>query len=61
MGWRRLLVHSRAWLRWLNGDTAYQVYVHHLRAHHPERSPPSRAEFYRDEVTRRWNRPRRCC
>ena len=55
--WRGL----RMWLAWLNGDTAYLNFVAHLREHHPERPVPTRAEFYRLEVERRWNSIRRCC
>ena len=51
----------REWLAWLNGDVAYRNFVAHLRDHHPERAAPSRAEFYRMEVERRWNGIRRCC
>ena len=50
-----------AWLAWLNGDVAYLTFVAHLRRHHPDRTAPSRAEFYRMEVERRWNSIRRCC
>lgn len=55
--WRAL----GAWLAWLNGDAAYGTFVAHLRRHHPERTVPTRAEFYRLEVERRWNSVRRCC
>ena len=51
----------RVWLAWLNGDVAYLSFVAHLREHHPERAVPTRAEFYRLEVERRWNSIRRCC
>ena len=49
------------WLAWLNGDTAYVAYLAHLRAHHPERPLPSKAEFHREETERRWGGVRRCC
>ncbi len=55
--WRGL----RTWLAWLNGDVAYLSFVTHQRRHHPERAIPTRAEFYRLEVERRWNSIRRCC
>ncbi len=55
--WRAL----RTWLAWLNGDVAYLTFISHLRQHHPERVLPTRAEFYRLEVERRWNSIRRCC
>ena len=49
------------WLAWLNGDVAYRSFVAHQRSHHPAYVTPSRAEFYRMEVDRRWNGVRRCC
>ncbi len=52
---------ARAYLRWLNGDSAYERWVAHLRAAHPEAPVPSRAAFYRAEVERRWSGIRRCC
>jgi uncharacterized short protein YbdD (DUF466 family) len=58
---RRAWAALRAWLAWLNGDVAYQRFVAHQSRHHPERPSPSRAEFYRMEVERRWNGIRRCC
>lgn len=51
----------RAWLAWLNGDTTYRAFVAHQRSHHPARALPTRAEFYRTEVARRWDGIRRCC
>ena len=51
----------REWLAWLNGDVAYRNFVAHHHRHHPARTTPSRAEFYRMEVDRRWNSIRRCC
>ncbi len=56
-----LMAAFRHWLAWLNGDHAYTCHLAHLREQHPERPPPSRAEFYRSEVERRWNGVRRCC
>jgi uncharacterized short protein YbdD (DUF466 family) len=50
-----------AYLRWLNGDSAYERWVAHLRAAHPEMPVPSRAAFYRAELERRWSGVRRCC
>ena len=61
LGMRRLLAWLSAWLRWLNGDTAYAQYLRHLAAAHPERVAPSRATFYRMEIERRWQGVRRCC
>ncbi|MCC7122388.1 MAG: putative selenoprotein [Gammaproteobacteria bacterium] len=59
-GWWSSLL---AWMAWLNGDIAYRAYCA-ARAHadpdcrHP---PPSRRDFYRAELERRWNGVRRCC
>ncbi|MEQ8660278.1 MAG: YbdD/YjiX family protein [Gammaproteobacteria bacterium] len=57
----RLWAALRAYLRWLNGDSAYERWLAHLRAHHPDAALPSRAAFYRAEVERRWSGIRRCC
>ena len=43
------------------GADDYAVFVRHLAAHHPERDPPSRAEFARAQLTERWEGVRRCC
>ena len=51
----------REWLAWLNGDVGYARFVAHARSAHPDRQLPSRTEFYRVEVERRWNGIRRCC
>lgn len=56
-----LLAFLRRWLEWLNGDVAYERYVEHVRASHPDETPLSRAAFYRREIERRWNGVRRCC
>jgi uncharacterized short protein YbdD (DUF466 family) len=45
----------------VSGLHAYDQYVAHLRTHHPEREPISREEFYRRELTARWEGIRRCC
>ncbi len=57
----RAVAWLRAGLAWWNGDAAYVAYVAHLRAHHPERPVPSKAEYHRAETERRWNGVRRCC
>jgi uncharacterized short protein YbdD (DUF466 family) len=45
------------------GDDAYERYLAHWRAHHAleEAQPPSRREFFRSELERRWNGVKRCC
>lgn len=59
--WRTVRARLREWCNWLNGDTAYAYHLAHCREHHPERPPPTRAEFYLGETERRWNGVRRCC
>ena len=53
----------RLWagLRTLLGDDAYDRYVAHLTRHHADRTPLSRADFYRAEQERRWSGINRCC
>jgi len=49
------------WLRRVSGDDAYEQFVAHLRAAHPERTPPARADFYRDRLAEKWSGINRCC
>jgi uncharacterized short protein YbdD (DUF466 family) len=58
MGALRALWH---WLRRLSGDDAYEQYVAHLRAAHPDRAPPDRGEFYREREKEKWSGVKRCC
>jgi uncharacterized short protein YbdD (DUF466 family) len=44
-----------------SGLHAYEQYAEHHRQHHPEREPLSREEFFRRELTARWEGIRRCC
>jgi uncharacterized short protein YbdD (DUF466 family) len=48
---------------WLgvSGLHAYEAYVAHCRAHHPDRAIPSREEFFRRDLVARWDGVRRCC
>lgn len=44
------------------GVPDYDVYVQHLRSHHPERTVPSYAEFYRERTEARYKGGGgRCC
>ena len=43
------------------GDDAYDRYVHHVRARHPDRPPLDRRAFYAVELDRRWRQVNRCC
>ncbi len=58
---RTLRILCRLWLSELNGGAGYQRYLAHHRAHHPEASPLSRADWFRREQDRQWNTIRRCC
>jgi uncharacterized short protein YbdD (DUF466 family) len=44
------------------GVPDYDVYVAHVRAHHPERQPMDRAAFFAERMQARYGRGRsRCC
>ena len=43
------------------GLPAYDQYLAHLRTHHPDENPMSRAAFFRAEQSARWEGVRRCC
>jgi uncharacterized short protein YbdD (DUF466 family) len=56
--WRRLVQTARLSC----GVPDYDVYVAHLRAHHPERRVPTYAEFFRDRQAARYKGTGgRCC
>jgi uncharacterized short protein YbdD (DUF466 family) len=55
--WRRVV----EFLSGATGEGAYERYCLHLRDAHPERTAPSKAEFFRDGQTERWDGVRRCC
>ena len=44
-----------------SGLSAYEHYLGHLRARHPGTPPLSREEFFRADMTARWEGVRRCC
>ncbi|MFC7788800.1 YbdD/YjiX family protein [Microbacterium sp. MAHUQ-60] len=53
-------------VRWyvttLMGDRAYEVYVAHQRAHHPDAAVPSERQFWRDRMAEQDRNPgARCC
>ncbi len=48
-------------LRRASGDDAYERFVAHRRAVHSDEPLPSRREFWRGEVERKWQRVTRCC
>lgn len=59
---RTLLALSRA-LDVIAGIGSYERYVAHLRATHPDRAVPTRAEFFRERQAARYARGGRspCC
>ena len=49
-------------LRAVLGAPDYERYVAHVREAHPEREPVTKAEFHRDRMESRYNKPgSRCC
>ena len=44
-----------------SGLSAYEHYLAHVLAHHPGTPPLSREEFFRADMTARWDGVRRCC
>jgi uncharacterized short protein YbdD (DUF466 family) len=56
--WRRLVQAARLSC----GIPDYEVYVAHLRTHHPERKIPTYAEFFRERQSARYKGTGgRCC
>lgn len=49
------------YLRRVSGDDAYERYVAHLRACHPDATPLSAGEYFRRRHEEKWSRPSRCC
>jgi uncharacterized short protein YbdD (DUF466 family) len=54
---------ARLWagLRAVLGDDAYDRYLRHCRARHPDAEPLDRRAFYASELDRRWRQVNRCC
>jgi uncharacterized short protein YbdD (DUF466 family) len=54
---------KQAWrlLRQVTGDDAYDRYLAHQTHHHHGEQPLTRAEFYRQQLDRRWRGVNRCC
>src|SRR3990172_2422921 len=42
-------------LRQLTGEDAYERYLAHHAEHHPDQSPLSRGDFFRQEQERKWD------
>lgn len=53
----------RAWrvLRTLAGEDAYERYLAHLQAMHPDREPMTATAFYRQREVQKWDGIKRCC
>ena len=43
------------------GDTAYETYLRSVRKQTQMRRPLSPAEFYVEQLNRRYSKPNRCC
>jgi uncharacterized short protein YbdD (DUF466 family) len=48
-------------LRTLSGDDAYERYLRHHAAAHPDCPVLSRRQFFVDEQQRKWGTINRCC
>ena len=61
-GWMRRMARI-AWrgLREWCGDAAYERYLHSARKRSGARDLLSPAEFYVEQLNRRYSRPNRCC
>jgi len=59
---RSLLARVAETARLACGLPSYEAYVEHQRTHHPERTPMSRGEFFRERQAARYRRgASRCC
>ncbi len=59
---RRLWTSLRHAGRLAVGVPDYDAFVAHIREHHPDRTPPTYAEFFRERQDARYGRGRvRCC
>ncbi len=58
---KRLLRRFWRGLREWCGDAAYESYLCSKAAHGGSCRTPSRAEFYVEQLNRRYSRPNRCC
>ncbi len=53
----------RCWqaVRRLSGDDAYERYLAHHAAHHPDDAPLSREKFFKQWQDTKWKGVKRCC
>lgn len=57
----KLLRQSWYAIRQLSGDDAYERYLAHHAACHPDTAPLSRKEFFQHEQQQKWSDIKRCC
>lgn len=48
-------------IRELTGDDAYERYLAHHLAHHPDREPLTRRDYFRLRQEQKWSKVSRCC
>jgi len=49
------------WLRAVSGDDAYERYLVHHAAEHPDSAPLGRREFFSWRQATAWAKVKRCC
>jgi len=54
---KRAAARAWAWLRAVSGDDAYEAHVSRVGS----ADPPTRGEFYRERLERKYSRLSRCC
>ena len=59
--WQQLLLRIWRTIRELSGDDAYDRYLAHLAACHPNATPQARKDFFRRHQQEKWGGIRRCC
>ncbi len=54
---------KRAWsyLREVTGDDAYERYLAHQQQTHPDQTPLTRDQYFRERQDRKWSKVSRCC
>jgi uncharacterized short protein YbdD (DUF466 family) len=50
-----------AYLRRVTGDDAYECYLEHQRARHPDARPLTRREYFKRRQDEKWSKVSRCC
>jgi uncharacterized short protein YbdD (DUF466 family) len=58
-----MLLLKKIWraVRRLSGDDAYERYLAHHAAHHPDMPPLAREEFFKQWQDNKWKGVKRCC